>query len=59
MFIRRPINVHVAKIHQNGFDSDDMNLGLDSIYLYRESHCGDKMVSHKIILSPQWDFRHW
>ena len=49
MFIWHPINVHVAKIH----------LGLDSIYHYRESHCGDKKVGHKIILSPQWDFLHW
>ena len=56
MFIWHPTNVHVAEIHQNEFDSDDMNLGLDSIYQYRESHCGDKMVGYKIILSPQWDF---
>ena len=31
MLIWHPIIVHVAEIHQNEFDSDDRNLGLDSI----------------------------
>ena len=31
MLIWHTINVHVVEIHQNEFDSDDRNLGLDSI----------------------------
>ena len=31
LLIWHPIIVHVAEIHQNEFDSDDRNLGLDSI----------------------------
>ena len=28
-------------------------------YQYRKSHVGDKTVSHKIVLSPQWGFTTW
>ena len=29
------------------------------LYCYIQSHLRDKMIDHKIILSPQWDSRCW